>query len=236
MSKKYLIAGMVTDIAYKFPYTANMLKNYEYFGDNPVQISARITVEDFLAEAKLLKGESDDFIENSAILRKLSNVLLDYGAMLFHGSTVKYNGNAFVFTAPSGTGKSTHTALLKQLLGDKLCYINDDKPILKVENGKVIAYGSPWNGKHNLGENVSAPLKAICVVTRANENSISKVSPEDFIKVLFEQSVGFDNAITANKVLDVLDVISKTCKFNLLKCNMDISAAKCSLEGMLYED
>ncbi len=232
--KKFLVADIVTEFYYKFEYSADMFKKYEYFGDKPVELSVKITAEDFINEVKMASGEADCFIENSAILRKFSKILLnDYQAMLFHGSTVKYNGGAYVFTAPSGTGKSTHTALLKKYLGDSLEYINDDKPILKLNGDDVIVYGSPWNGKHGLGENISAPLKAICVVERAEENSISEVSPTQFMKILFEQSIGFDDVESANKVLDILSAIIKNTKFYLLKCNVDISAAKCSYEGMM---
>ncbi len=232
--KKFLVADIVTEFFYKFEYSADMFKKYEYFGDKPCELSVKISVDDFLNELKRSSGEADCFVENSAILRKYSKVLLDkYSAMLFHGSTVKCGDGAFVFTAPSGTGKSTHTALLKKYLGDKLTYINDDKPILKVVGDSVIAYGSPWNGKHGLGENISAPLKAICVVERAEENSITEVSPDRFMKILFEQSIGFDDEESANKVLDILSLILAKTKFYLLKCNMDISAAKCSYEGMM---
>lgn len=232
--KKFLVADIVTEFFYKFEYSADMFKKYEYVGDKPCELSVKISVDDFLNELKRSSGEADCFVENSAILRKYSKALLDkYSAMLFHGSTVKYGDGAFVFTAPSGTGKSTHTALLKRYLGDKLTYINDDKPILKVVGDSVIAYGSPWNGKHGLGENISAPLKAICVVERAEENSITEVSPDRFMKILFEQSIGFDDEESANKVLDILSLILAKTKFYLLKCNMDISAAKCSYEGMM---
>ncbi|MBQ3235333.1 MAG: hypothetical protein IJA97_04140 [Clostridia bacterium] len=234
MGKRFKIAGIVMEIAYKFSYTEDMLKKYEYFGGEPTAVTVRIDEDDFKSEVLRSNGEPDCFIENSAILRKLSNILLqDYNAMLFHGSTVKYNDKAYIFTAPSGTGKSTHTKLLKEYLGDKITYINDDKPILKVEGDGVMVYGSPWNGKHGLGENTCAPLEAICVVTRADTNSIEKVSPVSFMQVLFEQSMGFDDEVGAGKVLEILSSVLSGAKFYLLKCNMDISAAKCSHEGMM---
>ena len=234
MSKLYEIANIISNVSYKFPYTRDMFEKYEYKGEKPAEITVRIDVSDFLNEKANSNGEADCFIENSAILRKFSKILLsDYNAMLFHGSTVMYNGKAYIFTAPSGTGKSTHTRLLKEYLGDKLTYINDDKPIIKIEGEKVMVYGSPWNGKHGLGENVSAPLGAICVVSRAEENSIEEVSPIKFMKILFEQSVGFDDEDSANKVLEILSTIISSAKFYSLRCNMDISAAKCSHEGMM---
>lgn len=237
MGKLFEIAGVVTDIAYKFPYTQDMLAKYEYKGDLPAEASVKITVEDYLNEKARSNGESDCFVENSAILRKLSKLFLEkYDAILFHGSSVVYDGKGYIFTAPSGTGKSTHTRLLKEYLGDKIDYINDDKPILKVEDGKVYVYGSPWNGKHGIGKNVKAPLEAICFIERSLENFVTEVAPKDFMKVLFEQSMGFDDEESAEKILKILSLVMEKTKFYLLKCNKDISAAKCSFEGIIYED
>ena len=234
MSRKFKIANLIMDIPHKFAYTKDMLDKYEYFGDSGVEVTVKITADDFIKESAMANGESDCFIENSAILRKLSNeLLLNHNAMLFHGSTVMCGGKAYIFTAPSGTGKSTHTRLLKEYLGDKITYVNDDKPILKVEGDRIMVYGSPWNGKHGLGENTCAPLEAICLVSRGETNEITKVSPVSFMQILFEQSMGFDNEVLAGKVLEVLSLVMSTAKFYLLKCNMDISAAKTSYEGMM---
>ena len=103
-------------------------------------------------------------------------------------------------------------------------------------DGTVYVCGSPWNGKHGRGNNISVPLKAVCVVKRGVENKIEKVSSLIALKYLFEQSIGFDDEQSAKKVLDILSLITKQAKFYVLHCNMDISSAKCSYEGMIYED
>ncbi len=230
------IADVIFKIKYRFEHTKNLLKNFAYFENYDAFEDIEISDKEIEAESLTCK-QPHDLVENLAIQRKIINILLTkYNAVFFHGSSVKYNNKGYVFTAPSGTGKSTHTALLKELLGDKLTYINDDKPILKVEGDRVYVYGSPWNGKHNLGENTSAQLKSICFIARGEENKILQISAEKSIKYLLKQTVGFDDANTAEKLLEVLSKIVSQSKFYVLYCNKDISAAKCSFEGMMYED
>lgn len=237
MQGVYQIAGVIVKLSYSFEWTRKYFERYLYVGDKKEDLFIEITDSDIDNEDKVFPGTPRYFLENLAILRKLSRILLvEYNALLFHGSSIKVGNKAYVFTAPSGTGKSTHTKLLKEYLGDKMEYINDDKPILRAVDGKVYVYGSPWNGKHGRGSNISAPLKAVCVVSRGEKNSIEKISPSVAIKYLFEQSLGFDDEVSANKVLDIMALITSTASFYLLKCNMDISAAKCSYEGMIYED
>ena len=237
MQGVYIIAGVIIKISYSYECTGKYFQKYSYAGDKPVDMSIEISREDIENEGKIFPNTKDDFLENLAVLRKLSKILLvEYDGMLFHGSSIAVNDKGYVFTAPSGTGKSTHTKLLKELLGDKMTYINDDKPIFRVIEGTVYVCGSPWNGKHGRGNNISVPLKAVCVVKRGIENKIEKVSSLIALKYLFEQSIGFDDEQSAKKVLDILSLITKQANFYVLHCNMDISSAKCSYEGMIYED
>ena len=237
MYKLYQIAGVVMRVSVQNTYTLDMFKKYEYFGNEPFVEEINLSFEEFKNDCNNLPDFPECYVENLALLKKIMKVLiLNHNAMLFHGSSICYNGNAFIFTAPSGTGKSTHTRLLKELLKDKVEYINDDKPIIKLEGENVMVYGSPWNGKHELGDNISAPLKAICLVTRGENNIIIKIPKLNMLKFLFEQAMGFDDSETAEKVLDVISKIIEKTNFYMLSCNMDISAAECSLRGMLNED
>ena len=237
MQGVFIIAGVIVKISYFYECTGSYFQRYSYAGDKPIDVNIEISREDIENEGKIFPNTPDSFLENLAVLRKLSKILLvEYDGMLFHGSSIAVDNKGYVFTAPSGTGKSTHTKLLKELLGDKMTYINDDKPIFRVMDGTVYVCGSPWNGKHGRGNNISVPLKAVCVVKRGVENKIEKVSSLIALKYLFEQSIGFDDEQSAKKVLDILSLITKQAKFYVLHCNMDISSAKCSYEGMIYED
>ena len=112
---------------------------------------------------------SDPYLETLVVLRAIAEHGPALGRILFHGATIEYGGRAYIFTAPSGTGKSTHIRMWRTVFGDDVDIINGDKPLLRVDgrSGEVRAYGTPWAGKERWQRNVSAPLAGICVVTRA---------------------------------------------------------------------
>ena len=67
-----------------------------------------------------------------------------------HGVALCYQQNGYLFLAPSGVGKTTHTNLWKEHLKDKVDIINGDKPILEFTQDKIILHASPWCGKENI--------------------------------------------------------------------------------------
>ena len=88
------------------------------------------------------------YLETLALLRKITKRMLDYDTLLFHGSTISVDNEAYLFTAKSGTGKSTHTRLWREMLGDKAIMVNDDKPFLNIgEDGKIHGADRPTKSK-----------------------------------------------------------------------------------------
>ena len=85
--------------------------------------------------------------EISALYRKIADLLVEKGIVVFHSSSFCVDNYAFLVTARSGVGKSTHARLLKEYLGDRFQYINDDKPLLEVKEDNVEVFSTPWNGK-----------------------------------------------------------------------------------------
>ena len=102
-------------------------------------------------------------------------------------ATVAVDGQAYLFTAACGTGKSTHTRLWREVFGERAVMVNDDKPFLKLTGDGVLAYGSPWTGKHGLGSNVCYPLKGICILKRGTENRIHRIGAEEARAMLRHQ-------------------------------------------------
>ena len=151
---------------------------------------------------------------------------------MFHGSAIAVDGVAYLFTAKSGTGKSTHTALWRQVFGERAVMINDDKPLLKLTPEGVLVCGTPWNGKHGLGCNKMVPLKAICILERAEQNAITPMDAADVLPMLMQQS--FRTGTTGGTVLlfDILDKLTKRVQLYRLGCNMDPQAAIVAYEGM----
>lgn len=91
-----------------------------------------------------------------------------------HSSVVACGGRAVMCLGESGTGKSTHTRLwLENIPGSYL--LNDDSPILAVEGGEVVVYGSPWSGKTHCYRPERLPVAALLRLEQKPENSIRRL-------------------------------------------------------------
>jgi serine kinase of HPr protein (carbohydrate metabolism regulator) len=175
---------------------------------------------------------SDAHLETIALQRKLTEALFEHNTLLFHGSVIAVDGVAYLFTAKSGTGKSTHTRLWREMLGDRAIMVNDDKPFLTITDEGVIAHGSPWNGKHRLGSNISVPLRAICILERGETNKIEPISPSKAVHMLIQQSSRPRNVDLVPKYMELLDALTKRVKFYRLACNMNPEAAEIAFSAM----
>ena len=178
------------------------------------------------------------YLETLALYRKIAEGLVSRGVFLLHGSAVAVDGEVYIFIAPSGTGKSTHTALWRRLLiprGHEVVMVNDDKPLIHIGENGVTVYGTPYNGKHRLGSNISIPLKAICILTRDTDNHIEPVTREQAYPILLQQTYRPKDRLKTIKTLTLINKLADQVKLYLLGCNMDISAAKISFEGMSNE-
>ena len=235
MKRVFKISDIIFEIEYNYKLTDVIFEPYIYNGDEEIAEYISVTKEDKEYELTLAETQEPAIIETSCILRRYAEICLTkYNTLVFHASAVKYNGGAYLFTAKSGTGKSTHTLLLKELLGDKLEFINDDKPTIKFcDNGEIIVYGNPWCGKHMRGGNISAPLKGIIKVERGKDNSVSELSELEGLPILFEQSYKPKNAELSGVLLDYYFKLLKGAKLYKLTCNKDISSAKCTFENIL---
>lgn len=209
-------------------------------------ISIKITEDDIRYEDEKSKKEdiiegieprrfSNEYLESLSVYRKICDVLCDYDTILFHGSCIALDRKAYLFAAKSGTGKSTHTALWRELLGDRAVMVNDDKPLLKITDSSVIAYGTPWSGKHNLNENISVPLSAICFLHRGTQNRIERLEADSFSEVfplLIQQTYRPRDAVSLTKVLGLIGSIKDKVRLYKLFCNTDISSAMLSYNAM----
>ena len=167
--------------------------------------------------------------------RKIAEHMIDFDTILFHGSVIAVDGAGYMFTAKSGTGKSTHSRLWREYLGDRAVMVNDDKPLIHIGENGVTVYGTPYNGKHRLGSNISIPLKAICILTRDTDNHIEPVTREQAYPILLQQTYRPKDRLKTIKTLTLINKLADQVKLYLLGCNMDISAAKISFEGMSNE-
>ena len=219
----------------------------DYLCNSEPEISIEITPSDIeferdqaiivdKREGEVEKVHTDCGLEIVAIQRKVTEILFDRDVLLFHGSVIAVDGVAYLFTAKSGTGKSTHTRLWRELLGERAVMVNDDKPFISVSEDGIVVHGSPWNGKHKLGNNISAPLRAICILERGEINEIKRIPPSAAVFMLIQQSSRPKGAEKMAKYMELLDAIAGKVKFYRLACNMEREAAEISFAKMSKED
>lgn len=204
-----------------------------YRTDAPADFSVTISQEDIEYERarEETPGHADAYLEELAVYRKVSEKMPYYDTILFHGSVIAVDGAAYVFTAKSGTGKSTHTALWRRLFGDRAVMVNDDKPLLHV--GVVVtAYGTPYDGKHKLSNKIAVPIKAVCILERAEENSIVKITRSEAYPMLVQQAYRPVDIAAMQKTLSLIDKMADSVELYRLGCNMDPDAARVAYEGM----
>ena len=218
----------------------------EYLTDGPSDIQVCVNPEDIVFERDksiqeaILEGIApralpEEYLAFISLQRKITEALFDRNILLFHGSVIAVDGHAYLFTAKSGTGKSTHTRLWREVFGDRAVMVNDDKPFLQITESGVIAWGSPWNGKHRLGSNIGVPLKAICILERSAENQIQPITAAQALPMLFQQSQRPWNPANMAKYLELGDKLANCVTFYRMGCNMNPEAAKVSYEAMSGE-
>lgn len=132
-------------------------------------------------------GASRDIYEYMESGAQFYVKLLFHEGMMLHASAVAYEGQAYLFSGPSGTGKSTHTKLWQSIFGEKAQVFNDDKPALRRIDGCWYAYGTPWCGKDGINRNMKAPIAGICLLKQAPENRIRRLSIQEAIpEIIFQ--------------------------------------------------
>ncbi|MBO5492254.1 MAG: hypothetical protein J5974_02885 [Pyramidobacter sp.] len=163
---------------------------------------------------------SRGFLETRLLNRKIAQLLVDKDVLLFHASAVMLDGKAYIFTAPSGTGKSTHRSLWQAHFGSRLTVINDDNPFLHITPIQVTAYGSIFGGKDNLQTNTSAEVAGIAILQQAQLNSIRLLPPKDAYPLLFRQVY---RAVGQEKMIKVLNLVSYLCNIPIYQLSCNIS-------------
>lgn len=183
------------------------------------------------ADGQKNRAFSDAYLETLAVYRKIAERMPAYDTFLFHGSAIAVDGKAYIFTAKSGTGKSTHARLWREMLGDRAVMVNDDKPLIRVHpDGAATVYGTPWDGKHHLSANIAVPVKAICILERAQENHIREITKAEALPMLLQQAYRPADPAALDKTLMLIDRMA--VKLYRLGCNMERNAAEISYNAM----
>lgn len=203
---------------YHDPIISKIIAKIEFSKDyNDIKIDIYKLKENYNVE--------DNMLVYNVMGNVMNYVALMHHGFVFHSSAVCYDGYGIAFSAKSGTGKSTHTALWLKNYQDAFI-LNDDTPIITRGNdGNFYICGTPWAGTTGINQNFVVPLKAVVFLERAKENSIDRLTSGEAIKPFFE---GIRTPVTDemfSKCLDTLNELFLKVPIYKLKCNMDSSAA-----------
>ena len=230
--EKFLIAGLKTEYNVRGALLKERSAPYKTdFDSGETQIRLNIT-EDFLEQQRKamphLSWEEHEYMWTcEAFYREL----LNHGGIMLHSSCVEKDGYAYLFSARSGTGKSTHTHLwLKNLENTRI--INDDKPALVREKGVWYACGTPFSGKTDENLNVKVPVRAIVFLHRSEENEVKPLELSRAVGMFLSQTVNPSDRSLSEKMLEILDILLREIPVFSLGCNMNDDAAAASYNGI----
>lgn len=222
---KIKIAGLTVGIDNKYPYIETLCE--DYFADGNTDFDICVTEAEIAAE-KTEDISDPGYLESLAVYRKIAERLPDYDGFLMHGVVLKVDGEGYAFTAPSGTGKTTHAMYWKKLFGDRCIIVNGDKPLIRFIDGEFRAYGTPWCGKENLHTNTSAPLRRLFCVNRSAENRVVPLDPKTSLTRLLAAVYRPKDPALFEKTAEYIMLFLKKVAVCDLFCNMSVDAAKCA--------
>ncbi len=152
------------------------------------------------------------------------------GRMVFHSSSIAYKGHGICFSAISGMGKSTHTGLWLKEFGSDVVLVNDDKPILRFEEGRTILCASPWAGTTGINTNVTVPLDAVVCLCRGSKNKLWKLEEsEAVLRILKESPRPYTEEMMGMFLDRVSDLVQRTPVY-MLQCDISRNAVMESLK------
>ena len=211
---RVLLAGHVIAVDSMYAEVHSLCKNYLC----SLKPEIRIAIEEADIAYERQKTDkdpsayADSYLETLAVYRKTCDALLPFDTFLMHGAVVAIRKTAYMFTAESGTGKTTHIRKWLDRLEDAYI-VNGDKPLIKMTDTEAIACGSPWCGKEQMETNTMVPLKAIVFMERGDNNVINEVSYDQIFINLLKQTYQPNDAESMKKTLHLLLQLRKKVRF-----------------------
>ena len=228
---KYMIGGLKVEYEVRGGMLREHSEKYLYDFDGEADIKCTVS-EDFLREKQKeiphMSLEAHEYMWTGAAF---GLEVLRHNGIILHASCVAKDKKAYLFSARSGTGKSTHTHLWLENLSGTLI-INDDKPLLIKRNNIWYACGNPFSGKTNENANLSVPLRAVCFLNRGDKNEIRRIKPSEAVTEFIQQTINPNDKNASIEMLEIIDDILRTIPSFSLSCNTDPEAADISYRGI----
>ncbi len=214
------LAQLVIEVKSRYRYTYDMCHDYLYDGDEKPVFTVFATNEQIEEERKKTPGFPDDLLENTSIYRNICMEILLYDALFLHSAAISVDNEAYIFTADSGTGKTTHMNLWLRRFGERAFVINGDKPIIRRIGNEFFVFGTPWCGKEGLNRNVGVPLKSIGIIKRSEVNMAKKTDSRTAMLFLLTQTVRPKGIEYGGKFLEIMNTLISNVPVYTLSCNM----------------
>lgn len=238
---KIRIANLTIGIENKYGYVRRLCREYETDKGTP-DFSVSVSEQEIAEEQKNSAEDREagkftpQYCESICLYRAICLKLVEYDAFLMHAAAVELDGEAYLFAAKSGVGKTTHAKLWLQEFGERAKVINGDKPVCRFLDGRLYVFGTPWCGKENLGSNAMSPVKAICFLERGADNRICRMEEGEVIRRIFHQLLMPKEEADMDHFLDMIDRMLAMVECYLLRCNMEKEAAWVAYKGMKQTD
>ena len=194
-----------------------------------------LAVSGDFSSGRLMVAKNHRFCIDKSLMLMYAFRTAGMGTMEMHASVTVKDGRGFLFLGKSGTGKSTHSQLwLKNIPGTHL--LNDDNPIVRMVDGKVWVYGSPWSGKTPCYRNEEFPVGAFVKIKQAPYNEIHKLPPLESFAALSSSTSGL-RAIRSvtDSLFATLSSVVESVPCYLLECLPDDEAARVCAEEVLKD-
>lgn len=231
---KIKVANLVVELDVKSDFLVSRLGQYycadEEKTDIHIDVSQQFYTDRWAENPQMTLGECECLWSGGYFYEQL----VRFGGIMLHASCVEYKGKAYLFSARSGTGKSTHTHLwLKYMPGARI--INDDKPAIRCIDGVYYAYGTPWSGKTDESVNVGVPIEGIAFLSRG-ENSIKRISGIKALPLFMEQTVRPRDKALMENMLEVMDGVLADVPIYEMSCDISREAVETAYYGMSGEN
>jgi len=230
------IAGIIFE--FKTGYPAYMERMFSDYSSSKRQADIpRLDYESWVKAITNETGQGPENVEFYAISVALGELMPAHGRLQTHGVAIEYNGKAYIFSAPSGTGKSTRAFLWQKYIGeDRVTIINGDKPVLWFKGEEILACGSPWAGKEGLHRNVCVPLGGICILRRSRENAIRRAGPQEFFNAYSEQVQMPRNPQATMAALSLMEELYTKVPIFILENDRSEQGVKIAFEALTGEN
>lgn len=223
----------VADLIVEVPEAGGMsprCKDYIYITEETPNI---VINPDQYEYCRYYPETTENFVAYMESGRQFHGNLIRFNGMYLHSSAVELDGKAYLFSGPCGMGKSTHTGLWQQLLGERVCRFNDDKPTLRRLEDRWYAYGTPWCGKDGINVNKKVPLAGICFLQQGSENRIRRLEHWEAVPKLLSQTIRrFKDPAKLDLMLSHLERLVQEIPIYELVNRPELDAARLSYETM----